>query len=923
MTKEVYSSNTAISMADFDRSRSELDAASTARSISFTKFTDTDKKTAKSYELVDGVITKLTAGNFYNGTFETININYTELPNYIKSMEAGEFIVQGVHQSLPSGNCPADATRAKDLFPFADQAGLLIIDSDSINQFNGIANYDDLTTALNIIEPALAPAMKFCISSASSYVEYNGENSGLRGVHTYIPVDTTLDNKAIIETLHARSVIAGYAYPKITKSGSVKINSFIDTALKTSNQPVFEGGAILKDPAITQLQQYQTYEGHLLNANSIKPLTDSENTAYKMIVADLKESVAEQANAIKLAFVKAKSKTIIDKYPELSDNHAENIAKKAIMNNELYGQFTIQLGTGEIVTVHEILCNPKKYHGVACVHPMDDDVIGKSLIYTEQKKPCIHTFAHGEEVFYLHPDLKPMPDKLYDSHIAAYIGEEVKGVLCYDSLNLEWYARPIDGGVWHKELESKVKPLISSKITKYIDGYSLSRQNSIIKLLTQNIPAPNWECETDFVPLLNGIYDVKKGQLLPYSNEFNFCWQLPYSYDPAATMPVIQQWLNDCGLIQDEIEDIRAFFLMILIGDGAQVQKFLELTGSGSTGKSTLIRLLQQFIGHNNVTVTDLQQLEKNRFECASFYGKRLVLINDSAAYSESCENLKRATGGDDLRFEEKNIRKAAPFIYHGFIVVVANQPIQSSDYSTGLSRRRFPMTFNRVITDEEKSKWNHLPDGIETAMYAELSGLFNWVMGLSATDAVGRLKVVTRGLSNSMRHHLVVTNKIIAWIDECLIIKPDSVLLVGPKPATRSDCTHQKLYESYYWYCIDNGISPLGNNNFSRALQEAAIATQIKLTQTRTSNGSSYQGLAIREDKHKNIPTPVTLATLADFDNVVRSASCGHSVFDDFSSTIKVTTPIPKKWASILEADQLDDYSATSNNIEEFHMYQ
>ena len=419
MQKEIVRSNTAISMADFYRSKSALDADKVLQTISFTKFIDTDKKTAKSYELVDGVITKLTAGNFYNGTFETININYTELPNYIKSMEAGEFIVQGVHQSLPSGNCPADATRAKDLFPFADQAGLLIIDSDSINQFNGIANYDDLTTALNIIEPALSPAMKFCISSASSYVEYNGENSGLRGVHTYIPVDTTLDNKAIIETLHARSVIAGYAYPKITKSGSVKINSFIDTALKTSNQPVFEGGAILKDPAITQIQQYQTYEGHLLIANSIKPLTDSENTAYKMIVADLKESVAEQASTIRSEYLKNKGIAIKEKCSKVTHKQAAGIVKRAVIDNDLYGQFTIRLGKDKEVTVQEILDNKAEYHGVACFHPLDNDIYGKSLIYSDQNNPCIHTFAHGEEVFYLNPDVAQWELDLLD-HVELF-----------------------------------------------------------------------------------------------------------------------------------------------------------------------------------------------------------------------------------------------------------------------------------------------------------------------------------------------------------------------------------------------------------------------------------------------------------------------------------------------------------------------
>lgn len=851
--------------------------------ISFTQFVDADKKSCKSYGLVDGVITKSTAGNFYKGTFETINIPHTQLPNYIISRRPGEFIVQGLHESLALGNCPEDATRAKELFPFADKAGLLVIDTDSMDQYGGVSGYDDLMAVLHRIEPAFSSAMKFCISSASSYVEYNGVNSGLRGVHTYIPIDTAKNNRTIIEILHIRSVLAGHGYPMITLSGSVKINSLIDTALKTANQPVFEGGALLNHPAITQVQQHKTYEGGLLEANAIKPLTDCERDNYTLIAARLKGSVADQAEVIRSVYLKDKCIAIKEKFPDLSDKQALNIAKKSVLNNDLYGQFTIQLETGEAVTVQHILNNREKYHGVACVHPLED-IVGKTAIYSNQDKPLIHTFAHGEENYYLHQNLKLIPDILYDSHIASYIAEEVKGVLCYDSMNSEWYARPLEGGAWYKELDSKVKPLISTKITQYVDGFNLSKQSSIIKLLTQDIPAPNWENETDFVPLSNGIYDVKKGQLVPYSDHFDFCWQLPYAYDPTATMPIIQQWFYDCGLTKNEIEDIRAFFLMILIGDGAQVQKFLELTGSGGTGKSTLIRLLQKFIGHNNVTVTDLQQLENNRFECASFYGKRLVLINDSKAYSESCENLKRATGGDELRFEEKGIRKAAPFIYHGFIVVVANQPLQSSDYTTGLSRRRFPMTFNRVVTDEEKAKWNHLPEGIESAMYDELSGLFNWVMGMTEVEALGRLRTVTTGLSDSIRKHLVATNKIIAWLDDCMVVEPESLLLVGPKPIERSP-TPQKLYESYFWYTIDNGNTPLSNNNFSKALQEAAISTQIKLTHTKTSSGASYQGLAIREVKHKHLEAPVTLALLPDFDSLVKSAKSagyGRFVIDD-----------------------------------------
>jgi putative DNA primase/helicase len=854
------------------------------QTISFTKFGDADKKTAKVYDLVNGELIKSVGGNFWNGSFETINIPYTALPDIIKSMEAGEFIVQGVHQDLHSGNCPTDAARKKELFPFSNEAGLLIVDTDSLDMFDGVDSLDDLVAALVKIEPALESVMKFCSSSASSYVEYNGVNSGLRGVHAFIPNSSSIDNKTIIETFHIRCVNAGFSYPKITKSGRIKINSLVDTALKTSNQPVFEGGAILNHPAITQVPEFKLYEGGVLDVSNIKPLTDAERSKYVEAVERLNASVLNEANIIKSAFVSKKGSVIKGKTPSLSKKHSEIIIKHALNDNVLYGQFIIRLETGEEVTIQSILDNPKKYHLTSCSHPLDDDIVGKTLIYCDQPKPKIHTFAHGEEVFYLHPDLNPVPEKLHDSQIASYIAKTVKETLCYDPINKEWYVR--DKGIWRIESEAKVIKLVNSQIELYIEGYNLSKQHSIISLLKQNIPAPVWETTTGLIPLLNGIYDSKTKALLEYSDEHNFCWQLPYEYNPLAPMPVTLQWLNTLGLSQNGIEEIRAFFHLVAVGDGARVQKFLELIGSGGTGKSTLIRLLIAFIGESNTTDTTLNELENNKFECSSFYGKRLVLISDAASYSESCENLKKSSGGDGLRFEEKHIRKAPSFVYHGFVVVVANQPLQSSDHTTGLSRRRFPILFNRVIKDEEKAKWDYLPEGIESAMHAELSGLFNWVMGVSEAEAIKRLRVETSGLSSSMRNHLLSTNKILAWIDDCLILSPTSVLLVGAKPIIPSNELPKKLYESYYFYCLENGIHPLNNNNFSKALQEAAISVQLDLKYARTSNGASYQGLAIRKENDKAIPTPITLSLLPSFEKIVSDANCvSFNVFDAFDS--------------------------------------
>ena len=405
MKKEVYRSNTAISMADFELTKADLGVVNAIHPISFSKFVDVDKKTAKSYDVVDGQLDKSTCGSFWNGSYDTITLPYNQLPNFIESMTAGEFIVQGTHQTINSGNCPADATRAKDLFPFSEGAGLMCIDTDSINKFTGISDLDDLIAAFNHIESALAPAFKFCSSSASSFVEYNGINTGLKGFHTFMPIDKASAIPRVLECLHARSVLAGYAYPLITKDGKILIRSLVDMALKTPNQPIFEGGAIMKNPAITQDRTFKLYEGGLLQSSDIKPLSNSEQGKFAATAKLLTASVADQAAIIKEQYILDKSKEIIQNTPDIKDKHGHYIVEKAI-NGVLYGQFLIVLDSGKEVAVQTILDYPDDYHGVGCADPIDNSVFGKSIIYTDKEQAVIHSFAKGGGTFKLKGSLQ-------------------------------------------------------------------------------------------------------------------------------------------------------------------------------------------------------------------------------------------------------------------------------------------------------------------------------------------------------------------------------------------------------------------------------------------------------------------------------------------------------------------------------------
>jgi hypothetical protein len=456
--------------------------------IKYTKFVDADRKSAKTYDVKDGVLTKVLMGNFYNGTFETISEPITDLPKSIQSMMAGEFVVQGLHETLISGNCPDDATRSKELFPFSTQAGLLVIDSDALNAFDGIATLPDLVNALHEIEPALATALAFCSSSGSSYIKFKDTDTGFRGAHTFIPINQTLSNADILECLHVRSVIHGFAHTFITLDGKILVKSLIDTALKSSNQPIFEGGAILLSNEISQNRQFHLHEGTLLDSSSITPITKHERLKFDAIVKSMKDECAGEADEKRKLYKATKKVEMKSKTDSLNVKHSDYVVDKA-MAGSLYGPFTIRLHDNQIITVQDILDNKEKYHGVGCAHPLEDDIFGKSIIYSNQAKPVIHTFVHGGEIYDLKMtqsewgiDLCKHVDVFNETHAQVIVGgkhrimrqvpAEIQPETRYSyefialkELKLMYENEPIQVG--GKKIGDQISPIFNDKMTAW------------------------------------------------------------------------------------------------------------------------------------------------------------------------------------------------------------------------------------------------------------------------------------------------------------------------------------------------------------------------------------------------------------------------------------------------------------------------
>src|SRR5690606_23179183 len=109
------------------------------------------------------------------------------------------------------------------------------------------------------------------------------------------------------------------------------------------------------------------------------------------------------------------------------------------------------------------------------------------------------------------------------------------------------------------------------------------------------------------------------------------------------------------------------------------LQFFVELGGSGGTGKSLLVELLQSLILPNKIASTNLKIIETSLYETTVMRGKNLVVFPEVNGFVGETSILKAATGGDYIRSEEKGRQPMKPFKFYGVAVLTTNTGIRYS----------------------------------------------------------------------------------------------------------------------------------------------------------------------------------------------------------------------------------------------------
>lgn len=375
------------------------------------------------------------------------------------------------------------------------------------------------------------------------------------------------------------------------------------------------------------------------------------------------------------------------------------------------------------------------------------------------------------------------------------------------------------------------------------------------------------------IPLKNGVFNYNSKGFSEHNSGNKITWTLPYDYNPTATCQPIEKWLEEMAG-DKQVARLIVAYLKSILTNRTDIHRILELVGPGGSGKSTVARLAQALVGTQNTHTTTLAKLEGSRFETACLWNKRLAIVNDSERYAGNVTVLKAASGGDTIPHEVKFVQSRRGFIFDGKFILTSNEIIQSSDYTSGLERRRITIPFTNRIPVKHQRNLIEIKGDIVSGEFTEfLPGLFNLIVNMPDEEMEALLRdteTLCPALGESKAENLLDINPIAAWMDYCIIHDPDARTQIGlaiPDKDRDSQTTYlnvgQWLYPSYCEYSKNSGSrSPLGLQRFVKLLDDLA-KNQLKLDgvereKDRTKK-SYFKGLRIRQDgTDDGLPSPI-----------------------------------------------------------------
>lgn len=321
------------------------------------------------------------------------------------------------------------------------------------------------------------------------------------------------------------------------------------------------------------------------------------------------------------------------------------------------------------------------------------------------------------------------------------------------------------------------------------------------------------------LPLQNGILNIFTRELKPFTPFKIFFTKLPVEYNPQATCPAIDLFLNE---VLAKEEDKKVFYELagFALMKEYRYEKAAMFVGNGRNGKGKSLELLKHLVGVQNCSSIPLSALIPNSFNVSELFAKLLNLAGDIGNKDLEDTSMFKSLTGRDLVTTNRKFLSGLTFENYAKFIFACNELPSVYDTSRGFWDRwvllEFPYTFVSKeeydrTPEKEKKLFKIKDENIISKIVTpnELSGFLNQALdGLTRLEANHNFST-TLGSQEIKETWVRKANSVIAFAFD--FVEEDSEMFIPKK----------EFRKRYSEYCKKHKVLSKSDFVIKKALQE------------------------------------------------------------------------------------------------------
>ncbi|MCU4843749.1 phage/plasmid primase, P4 family [Bacillus cereus] len=355
----------------------------------------------------------------------------------------------------------------------------------------------------------------------------------------------------------------------------------------------------------------------------------------------------------------------------------------------------------------------------------------------------------------------------------------------------------------------------------YKDGVYSDKQEDIEEAMIRHIPAlkrmqrqetiaylqlkakhKNF-ASTKYVVVKNGVFNLETWQLEDFTPEIITRNKIPVAYIPGAYYEVTDKTFNKIAVNDKKIRAILEEILGYILFRRNEFAATFILTGDGSNGKSSYLKIIRKLIGSDNASSLDLNELDQ-RFKTAELFGKLANIGDDiGKGFIKESSIFKKLSTGETLNVERKG-KDPFDFTNYAKLIFSANEMPRINDFSDGLGRRLQIVPFKAKFTPNDEDYDPFITDKLLS------DESMQYVLNL-ALKSLKRLLVEKKFTTSK-----AVEDELIKYQEENNPI----ISFVNNEDVELERAVVGDVYLQYKVYCAENGFQSVSNVNFSKQVK-------------------------------------------------------------------------------------------------------